>query len=194
MRAAVAAHSPRSGINGLCRQARGARRTMASRHGPRPVSRAARPVGRMSRRGPDRKTVLNLGIPPSLGSAFAQFCSFHYPPWFGQLPDKLPEAQVYPVKICINSHPLAELAGRPGDAISLAVGSLQDRGRRLVKYFPLCQDRWSKLGEAKKIDSTRAAAAAAANIAGGRRGDGLAAVAPAGRRRKAAPSRFPALR
>ena len=54
----------RSGINVLCRQVRGARRTTADRHGLPPARRAARPVGRMSRREPGRKKVVNLGIPP----------------------------------------------------------------------------------------------------------------------------------
>ena len=43
----------RSGINVLCRQVRGARPTTADRHGLRPAARAARPIGRMSRREPD---------------------------------------------------------------------------------------------------------------------------------------------
>ena len=54
----------RSGINVLCRQVRGARRTTADRHGFPPACRAARPVGRMSRRESGRKKVVNLGIPP----------------------------------------------------------------------------------------------------------------------------------
>ena len=54
----------RSGINVLCRQVRGARPTTADRHGLPPACRAARPVGRMSRRESGRKKVVNLGIPP----------------------------------------------------------------------------------------------------------------------------------